>query len=72
MKDLIINLRNKEHALKVNDFAVRYFKDNLTPSTADEKQICTWLKEMKAKGGWFKINITRERMKLIYDSSALN
>lgn len=72
MKDLIIILRGKDHAVSVSDFAAKYPKGKVQPETSDEIRIARWLDQMKKKGGWFDISVTRERMKLTFDSSGLN
>jgi len=73
MKDLIIKLKDVEHAKALVDFAAKYPKaDSPKPTTKDERYIADWLDEMKTLGGWYKISVTTERMKLIFDASALN
>lgn len=72
MKDLIIKIKDKDHALSVSNFAAKYKKGDMIPKTNDEIRIARWLDQMKKKGGWYEMSVTRERLKLIYDSSGLN
>lgn len=72
MKDLIVKLKNKDHAVSISDFAAKYPKGKIKPTTNDEIRVAKWLDQMKKKGGWFDISVTRERLKLIFDSSGLN